>query len=364
MRKLRSGRWQALYFHPDTRERVPGPTTYLTKADATRWLATVEADFHRGDDLDPASGSQRFGPYAETWLAAKTNIRPNTQELYSYLLEKHILPTFGDELVAKIGASKVRVWNSALRSGSISEVTAAKAYRLLRQILEAAVDDRLIRSNPCRIKGAAVERSAERKIPSLDEVLRLADAIEPRYRAMVLLAAFAGLRKGECYGLARRHLDLDAQPPTVTVERARVETADGLLFQPPKTVAGNRSVALPSSVVDELTLHLETFVDANEDALVFTADHSGDTPTKTVWRRSWRKARNKAEVSCSFHDLRHVAGTLNAAAGATIKEAMARLGHSSPDAALRYQHALEERDSEIADLVQGLLDGTPKTTTG
>lgn len=89
--------------------------------------------------------------------------------------------------------------------------------------------------------------------------------------------------------------------------------------------------------------------------MLFTAAHSGQTPTKVVWRRAWGKARNQAEVTCTFHDLRHVAGTLNAAAGATIKEAMARLGHSSPEAALRYQHALQERDGEIASAVDRLL---------
>jgi integrase len=109
-----------------------------------------------------------------------------------------------------------------LRSGSTGEVTAAKAYRLLRQILQAAADDRLIRDNPCRIKGAAIERSRERRTPSLAEVQRLAELITPSLRAAVLLASFAGLRRGECLGLARRHLHRDDVPPTVTVERSLV----------------------------------------------------------------------------------------------------------------------------------------------
>ena len=228
------------------------------------------------------------------------------------------------------------------------------AYRLLRQILQAAVDDRLIRENPCRIKGPAT--SQERRVPTLEEVGRLADAIEPRYRAMVLLAAFAGLRRGECYGLARRHLDLDADPPTVTIERAVADTAAGMIMQPPKTAAGVRTLALPRVAVAELTRHLDTFTADDPEALVFTAAHSGDTPTRIVWRRAWDKARQETGVSCTFHDLRHLAGTLNAAAGATTKEAMARLGHASPVAALRYQHAIASRDHEIAASVDRLLD--------
>lgn len=345
-----------MFTHPETGRRVTAPTTFETKADGARWLSTTETDLHRGDDLDPAGRSVRFGEFAEAWLAGKASLRPRTVELYSYLLRVHINPTFESLPLTRVSGAAVRQWNSDLRSGTISETTAAKAYRLLRQILETAVDDRLIRQNPCRIKGAATERSKERQIPSLEEVERLADAIEPRYRAMVLIAAFASLRKGECLGLARRHVVTDASPATITVERARIETnAHGMMFQEPKTEAGNRTVALPSSLVAAVRDHLEQWVEPGADALLFTAEHSDDTPTKVVWRRAWGKARANADVDCTFHDLRHVAGTLNAAAGATIKEAMARLSHSSPEAALRYQHALAERDGEVADAVDALL---------
>lgn len=270
-------------------------------------------------------------------------------------MAKHIAPTFADLLLTRITAATVREWNSSIRAGTISETTAAKAYRLLRQIMQSAVDDRLIRENPCRIKGAAVEHSTGRQIPTLDEVHQLADAIDPRYRAMVITAAFAGLRKGECFGLARRHLLLDATPPRLSVERARTATTlGGITFQPPKTAAGVRRLTLPDIVADELRSQLATYVATEPDALVFTAAHSSDTPTKTVWRRAWDRARRATGVDCSFHDLRHVAGTLDAAAGATTKEAMARLGHASPDAALRYQHAITERDHEIAAAVDQL----------
>jgi integrase len=345
-----------LYTHPETGKRVTGPTTFTTKADGTRWLSTVEADLHRGDDLDPAGRSARLGPFARSWLAAKTDLRPHTIELYSYLLDSHILPQLADLPIGRITTATVRDWNASIRSGRISDTTAAKAYRLLRQIMQAAVDDRLIRDNPCRLRGAATEHSRERQIPTLDEVARLADTISPRFRSMVLLAAFAGLRKGECLGLARRHLSLDADPPTVTVERSIVQTnTRGMILQDPKTVAGARTLALPDLLVDELRSHLDQYVGDGADDLLFTAERSGETPTKVMWRRIWNQARTEAGVSCTFHDLRHVAGTLNATAGATIKEAMARLGHASPVAALRYQHAVASRDAEIAGSVDKLI---------
>ena len=360
VRRLPSGRWQASYHHPVTHQRITGPTTYATKREATTWLALAEADLVRGDDLDPNSRSRLFRPYAEEWLAGKVELRAKTVELYGMLLRKHLVPAFGEYPLVLIDRVMVRRWYVSKSEGPSAQATVAKMYRLLRQIMQAAVDDRIIRENPCRISGAATERSDERPIPTVEQVMRLADAIEPRYRAMVVVAAFAGLRRSECLGLARRHLTLDATPAILQVERQNVWTDQhGYRLGPPKTNAGHRRLALPALVVDELVHHLDEFVPSDSpEALLFTTAETGTTPTPTVWRSRWAKARTAAGVTCTFHDLRHVAGTLNAQAGATLKEAMRRLGHSSPDAALRYQHAVDERDAEIAEAVGGLIGRT------
>lgn len=357
MRKLASGRWQAMYLDPVTRRRVTGPSTFATKADASRWLSGVEAEMVRGVHVDPRAGEVPFGTFAQEWLAGKATLRPSTQELYEYLLRVHILPAFGSIELSAITPAMVRTWFGRLGSASgLSQTSAAKAYRLLRQILASAVDDSLIVANPCRIKGAAAERSAERTIPTLAEVGALADAVPPRYRAMVLLAGFAGLRLGECLGLTRANVNLANIPPTVRVEQAIVELQNGKkLRQDPKTEAGRRTLALPAVLAAELQWHLDTYVAPEPDALLFTGSRGGGTPQRTTWRRIWLEACVTTGVECTFHDLRHVAGTLNATAGATLKEAMARLGHASPVAALRYQHAVQSRDAEIASAIDRLL---------
>lgn len=353
VRKLPSGRWQASYHHPISRERINGPHTFETKRVANDWLALQQADLLRGDDLDLSSRDLLFKVYAADWMATKIELRPKTVELYDMLLRVHILPTFGDYPLSKIDRKMVRRWHADRCDGRWASSTVAKMYRLLRQILQAAVDDRIARENPCRINGAATERSVERVPPTVDEVVRLADAIDPRYRAMVIVAAFVGLRRSECFGLARRHLDLDG--PTIVVERQKVWTdADGFVFGPPKTHAGSRRLALPELVAAELRTHLDRYPTDDPDGLIFV-DEYGHTPTPTVWRRRWNQARHAVGVGHRFHDLRHLAGTLNAQAGATVKEAMHRLGHSSPAAALRYQHAVDERDEEIADGVDDLI---------
>lgn len=75
-----------------------------------------------------------------------------------------------------------------------------------------------------------------------------------------------------------------------------------------------------------------------------------------VWQREWDRARRSiGQPTLRLHDLRHVAGTLAAATGASTKEIMRRLGHSTQDAALRYQHATDERDRELADGIDRII---------
>ena len=141
----------------------------------------------------------------------------------------------------------------------MAPVTAAKAYRLLKSILATAVDDGLIRRNPCRIKGASVEEDPQSgQLLTVAEVYDLADAVDPRYRALILLACFCGLRWGELAGLQRADIDCDHR--TVRVARQLCEVAGRPPFlAPPKSDAGKRTVSIPSMIVADVSLHLDAF---------------------------------------------------------------------------------------------------------
>ena len=133
----------------------------------------------------------------------------------------------------------MRRWRKGLLDSGVSAVTTAKAYRLLKAIMNTAVDDGLIRRNPCRIKGAGQERSPERPTLTIPQVYALAEAIDQRYRALVLLGTFGSLRWGELAALRRGDIDLTAC--TVSVDRQLTETIAGKPgFGPPKSEAGRR----------------------------------------------------------------------------------------------------------------------------
>jgi len=248
----------------------------------------------------------------------------------------------------------VRRWHAELLVDGPGQSTAAKSYRLLRAILNTAVEDHHLVANPCAIKGAGIEPCEERRIPEIGQVYRLADLVAPRYRALVLLAAFGGLRRGELFGLSRADIDLLHRTVDVRVQRQERRTGEQLVG-PPKTAAGRRSLTLPTELVPDLEDHLARWVGPEADALVFVGEKGG--PLRPgVWQKEWDRARHSIGLPrLHLHDLRHVAGTLAAATGAGTKEIMRRLGHATQDAALRYQHATDERDRVLADGIDRLI---------
>jgi integrase len=206
-------------------------------------------------------------------------------------------------------------------------------------------------------QGAAVEHSEERPLLSMDDVIALADGITPRYRLMVLLAGLVGLRRGECLALRASDVVERDGRSTITVSSSIVFVGGQPRRELPKTDAGTRRLALPSVVGKEVERYIAQF-ELSDDDLLFADERTATTPTITVWRPVWNNARRDAGVDCTFHDLRHHAGTLTASAGASIRESMARLGHGSPRAALRYQHAAEQRDVEVASSIDRLIPGS------
>jgi len=362
VRQRESGRWQARVRDPVT-NRMVSLGMFPTKADADKALALAAADQTRGAWIDPGRGKTTLAEYAEAWLGNHPTLRPRTRRLYSDLLRLHILPVLGTMELGRITPAAVRGWHSGLRAAERPGAsTVAKAYRLLHAVLAGAVADERIVRNPCTIRGASAERAGERPVASVAQVYALADAVEPRFRALVLMAAFTGLRRGEVLALRRERIDFLHQ--TVAVVEQRLDLPDGsLLIAPPKTDAGRRVIALPPPLAVELERHMAEYVGPEPGALLFTGEKGGPLRVH-VWQAHWDRARRAVGLEqLHFHDLRHVANTLAAASGATTKELMYRMGHASPAAALRYQHATRDRDAVIAAALGELMTGPGVTVT-
>ena len=354
----------------DARVRIDGKPvkkTFIRRADADAWLRQQRTDELIGVNYDPKKGRMPFAEYSVLWMergGTRGQLAPKTLSYYSDLLRLHINPTFGERQLAAIRTEAVRDWLAELR---IDRATLApKAYRLLSAILNTAANDRRIATNPCTIKGAGVEKAAERPLISPRDAHDLADTIEPRFRLMVLLAEFAQLRLGELLGL--KVSDVDIAGRSLLVERQALEVKGGRIVTPPKSDAGRRRVSLPDGVVVELADHIDSYCSNGPDGWLF-ANEVGRPWWRFEWQRAWNTARNDVNAARAdegvaglpeglhMHDLRHSGLTYVAHSGVTTKELMRRGGHASPNAALRYQHAAQGRDAEIAKALSALVEG-------
>ncbi len=357
--QLPSGRYRVRIATPDGRRVSLG--TFATKRAAEAAYARTITDQAEGRWRAPVHSSETLAEYSAKWLDARlTNrgepLRPRVRDLYRGQLDRHILPALGDTACHKITTRMVRDWVAHMRGPEgPGASTAAKCYRLLRSILATAVEDGLADVNPCAIKGAGVEPADERTVPTVAQALALADTIDARLRSAVLLAAFVGLRKGELLGLRRG--DLDLENGLVRIERQRqLDQQGNHLVGPPKSEAGRRVVAIPGALIEPLGTHLDRYAQPGVDGYVFTG-HKGGPLSPPALQIAWDRARRTLDLEhLHFHDLRHLAGTLAAGTGAGTKELMYRLGHSAPQAALRYQHATAERDASIAEAIGAILE--------
>lgn len=323
IRRLPSGRYQAFYVRSGA--RVVAQRTFRTKTEAGDWLA-VEA-VRSGAPSAPLRSALTVREATEAWIASR-RLAPLTEELYRGLVTRH-WGELGAMPVAKVTTQDVAAW---LPPG----VVGAKAYRLLASVMRQLVADGVIPRSPCTIRGAGTEHTPERPVISVPQAMALAEAMAP-WGVAVHLAAWAHLRRGEVLGLDWSDIEGDV----VHVRRARVSMASGReIVTTPKTPASYRMVTIPAPIAD----------------LIGTGEGPVVPLTVRQFKRHWSRARAATGIDIHFHDLRHSGLTWVAAEGATLAELMARAGHGTAGAALRYQHATRDRDRALAAALGRLLD--------
>ncbi|GGI74498.1 integrase [Microbacterium lacticum] len=360
------------YVAPDG-VRYNAPMTFDNRGDAEAWLADQRSEIARGVWLSPTvkaerkgASSRTLGDYAEAWLKDRTNskddhLRPRTRDEYKRLLRAPD-PDDADDAggplaelaalpLAKITPAKVRSWRSAqLATGKKTQTS--RAYGLLNAIMTTAVADKLVDENPCTVKGGQSTHTGRTVTPPTDaELSAILEAIAPRFRALVIVAAIGGLRYCEATALRAKDVTVERGEDgaviavRLDVGRGVVRTEAGIVPGETKSDAGVRRVGIFGEDAAIVAEHVRGLIG---DALLFPARDGASFLAQSAFWRHWDAARTAAgRADMPFHALRHYAGTRYAQAGATPRETMARLGHSSMGAAMRYQHS-GNRDDELA----------------
>lgn len=345
--QTQTGKYRVNWRDPTGRQRAK---TLRTKRDARAFLAQVDADTVRGSYVDPHAGRRvLLADYAKEWLSGRT-VEARTQETTLAMLRTHVLPRWGAWPLATIDHLSIQQWVAELASRR-KPATVAAAVGVLSMILTSAVRSRLIASNPCQGLRLPARRAAAAPIQTitLEELREALLPVTPtRYRALLSLAAGAGLRWGECTGLAWASVDLVAAE--VVVRRVAVETAACVTLRPyPKSRTGFRRVPLPGFALDALRDHSRDHAHPSSD-LVFAVRGGGPLRRSTFRRRVWVPAVAEAGLSPSvrFHDLRHSYATWLISAGMPINVVQVLMGHEQGSTTLnRYVHAPRDYDDRV-----------------
>lgn len=351
LRRTSSGKFQARYIDPNG-QRQNAPQLFRTEAEAERWLLQVEDKIKRGLWL-PDNGAARrtLRECCEAYLSENPNVGERWAETCRRNMRLHMADLLDLPIVA-ITPPVVRAWHAKALRGTGGRTSISQAYRFLRSVLGVAVADGVLDRNPCQSPGAGYRKAPERGIASPAQVAELIEAITPRYRAAVVLAAWCGLRRGEVCAL--RTTDVDLGAGTVTVRHNWVELLESprAYEKDPKSDAGKRTVTVPPHVLDLLREHASQYAGAE----LFFIGRDGQRMRGNAIYQAFVRARTRVGVDISFHDLRHTGQSLAAATGASLVDLRRRLGHSTTAAAQRYMHTVEGRDARIAEALSQLAE--------
>jgi integrase len=353
--RLHHGRYQVRYRDPSGTQRAQ---SFNRLTDARDFLDGVRTDMRRGMWVDPDAGRIPFRAYAEEWLAAAGHLRPGTREKVAGHLRTHIRPAFGDMHLNVIRPSDVRAWVAAMTSSQMAPGTVIAVYRTFARIMSTALIEDLIPRTPCIGVDLPRERHQEMRFLDASEVVRLADAIDERYRTLVYFAAYTGLRWGELAALKVDRLNL--LRGTVDVVDSLSEINGHLDTGPTKT-GGRRTVSLPRFLSEMVGEHLGRF--PGTEGHVFTAVEGGPL-RRAFYRRHFLPAVARAGLEpLRFHDLRHTCASLLIAQGAHAKEIAERLGHSTVRLTLdRYGHLLPSLDERLRDGLEATFHAARSAT--
>lgn len=319
--------------------------TFKRKREAEEAAERQERLVKRGDWTDPDFGKITLGTWANEWLSA-LNVEPKTRHTYEERLSSLIRPTWGEVRLDRVTLSGVKAWVATMTSATgkpAGDTRRHDAAAQLVRMLDAAVDEGLVRRNPARTKAGKVDYLPRAKRAKVHRYLTDAElhALAAQcgdYSMFVQLAGYTGLRWGEVTALRVR--DFDLLTGRLSVYRAYTTVGGTLILGEPKTHE-RRQVVVPGFLRQGLARLMES---RDRDDLVFVTATGQPLNNRNWPQRVLEPAWKAAGIErLTFHDLRHTAASLAVAAGANVKGVQHMLGHASAAMTL--------------DVYSGLFDG-------
>jgi integrase len=347
IQKMTNGRYRARYRDPAGKEHLK---RFALRRDAQRWLDQETAKIETGSWVSPKTAKTTVGEWCEVWLASYTG-RPGT----TTLARKHVArikAEFGDRRLDAVRPSEVKAWTAKLKAEGLSDSYISSLHQRMSHVYADAVHDGLVARSPLSRRTSPPHGRQRPYVASTAQIWALHEALEPRYRAALLLGAFAGLRVGEACGL--RVSDVDFM-------RGIVYPVVQYPAEPLKTEISRSPVPIPHELALMLSAHVQEFPGA-----WVLSDPIGRQVPPYLIRKVFAETRKTVEglpEGFRFHDLRHYYASLLISSGLDVKVVQTRLRHGSAATTLdTYGHLWPDSDDTTRNAVAAAISRPVATT--
>jgi len=357
IRHRADGRWEVRVSLADG-----GQKSYYAKTRDAAYKRLVEAQHSVQSGL-PIGQDERVtvGQWLTQWLAQRRpDLKASSANRYELTIRKQITPHLGKVRLARLSPAQLQSFYATLRTQEgLSPTTVRMTHALLHEALENALRLGMVARNVADLVTPPRRAAYEATVLTEEQARTFQRAVAGhRYEAFFLLAIHTGMRRGELLGLRWRDVDLDggrvAVRHSLTWRRSSEWTLDT-----PKTAGSVRDVDLAAPYIEALRRHrarqnaerLAAGALWEDHDLVFASPSGRPLRGDHIRERDFHTLLKDAGLpQLRLHDLRHTSATLVQAAGASVKETMARLGHTTMAMTVtRYTHTLPGQQRAAAD---------------
>lgn len=377
--QLPSGQWRARYSHRG--KRYVARTTWAEKEHAEGWITDEARLIELGIWTDPDQRAAKdtaldttIDEAVDHWIKTVGHLAESSRNLYQSIRRNRVTPYLADTSLAEFTRHRAYQWVSDIRRDHGGKTKRnADAYKLVHAVLQEEVNRGILDANPCQVeKATQVPKTGEKAVPTLQQLQVIVSDMPDHLKAGTQVAAWCGLRPAEWQELRRKDVERHAQPPVngepqpdrvvLNVRRQAHKEAGKWIVTPPKG-GKTRRVVLPAHLVAVLDDQVRDYSGKGREGLLFP-NINGDQLTRQKYYEAFKiRAKAAGCEKASPHSLRHFAGTAYAQIGASVRETMDYLGHSSPTVAMMYQHTAQGRPDFLAAAMSALAAQTTPTTT-
>ncbi|MGX1738583.1 tyrosine-type recombinase/integrase [Corynebacterium flavescens] len=351
--------WRVIYNTPNGKQT--SKRGFRTKDAASKWAAENTVSINRGEWIDPSAGNTTISQLHAAWWATLASRKPNYRRQLNSAWEHHVKPHWADRRISTIKHSEIQAWVGTIEKqrpgrgtdgesdSTPSATLVANCHSVLKQILDVAVKDNLVRSNPA-VGVTLPKKPAPVKVYlTAGQLHSLAEECGERGDIVAVLGT-VGIRWGELTGLRVKDVNVLRRRLNVNCTIARDDDGQWVPMEPKSWE--QRTVAVPKSI---MPLIEKAMAGKRPDDLLWERPSGGflrPLGHTSFFAHAVKRcvADGRIPERLTPHGLRHVAAGLQVASGASVKVVQKQLGHKSAMLTLDIYADLFDGDlDEVAD---------------